>query len=131
MYSPSSKDLLMMNILDTLKKYSNSDQRFSQKDIHRRTTVFDFIEKAKGIVAALEEENPLHGILTRTLLEDHIPPDDGLAMYVFNFSNKIIRCLVSAMELHFNLCKILDKLCCRVEVDFENEFDYFAVGTVR
>ena len=33
MYSAPSKGLLMMNILDILKKYSNSDHRLSQKDI--------------------------------------------------------------------------------------------------
>lgn len=33
MYSPPSKGLLMMNILDILKKYSNSEHRLSQKDI--------------------------------------------------------------------------------------------------
>ena len=33
MYSPPSKSLLMMNILDILKKYSNSEHRLSQKDI--------------------------------------------------------------------------------------------------
>ena len=47
---------------------------------------FDFTEKIAEIVAVLEEEKPLQGVLTRTLLEEQIPSDDLMTVRLCTFS---------------------------------------------
>lgn len=55
----------------------------------------EILKTVHKLIAALEESNPLHGTLLRTLLEDQIPPDDGSAMYLINSEAKITDCLSS------------------------------------
>lgn len=67
-------------------------------DIDAYTKILKTVHK---LIEALEESNPLHGTLLRTLLEDQLPPDDGSAMYLINSEAKITDCLSSVMRLQF------------------------------
>ena len=61
-------------------------------------TLFQFmLDTMEDLVSTLEQENPLHGTLLRTQLEDEVPPDDGTAMYPFRASRKILTILVGVM----------------------------------
>lgn len=67
----------------------------------------EILQTVHKLIEALEESNPLHGTLLRTLLEDQIPPDDGSAMYLINSEAKITDCLSSVMKLQFLINDIL------------------------
>ena len=61
-------------------------------------TLFQFmLDTMEDLVSTLEQENPLHGTLLRTQLEDEVPPDDGTAMYPFRASRKNLTILVGVM----------------------------------
>lgn len=47
------------------------------------------LQTVHELLYVLEEEQPLLGTLTRTLLEDNIPPDNGMAMYLLESETKI------------------------------------------
>ena len=62
-------------------------------------TLFQFmLDTVEDLVSTLEQENPLHGTLLRTQLEDEVPPDDGTAMYSFRASKRILTILVEVMQ---------------------------------
>ena len=77
------------------------------------------------LIEALEESNPLHGTLLRTLLEDQLPPDDGSAMYLINSEAKITDCLSSVMRLQFLINDILYDLRSGTPLDMENKYSIF------
>lgn len=77
------------------------------------------------LIAVLEESNPFHGTLLRTLLEDQILPDDGSAMYLINSEAKITGCLSSVMELQFLINDILYDLRSGTSLDMENKYSIF------
>lgn len=78
-----------------------------------------------NLIAVLEESNPLHGTLLRTLLEDQIPPDDGSAMYLVNSEAKITDCLSSVMQLQFLINDILYDLRNGTPLDLEQKYSIF------
>ena len=71
-------------------------------------TLFQFmLDTVEDLVSTLEQENPLHGTLLRTQLEDEVPPDDGTAMYPFRASRKILTILVGVMQFQFVVNEVL------------------------
>lgn len=91
-------------------------------DIDAYTEILKTVHK---LIEALEESNPLHGTLLRTLLEDQIPPDDGSAMYLINSEAKITDCLSSVMQLQFLINDILYDLRNGSPLDMENKYSIF------
>lgn len=91
-------------------------------DIDAYTEILKTVHK---LIEALEESNPLHGTLLRTLLEDQIPPDDGSAMYLINSEAKITDCLSSVMQLQFLINDILYDLRSGTPLDMENKYSIF------
>lgn len=85
----------------------------------------EILQTVHKLIEVLEEENPIHGTLLRTLLEDQIPPDDGSAMYLINSEKKIITCLSSVMELQFLINGILYDLRSGTPLDIENKYNIF------
>ena len=83
------------------------------------------LKTAHKLIEALEESNPLHGTLLRTLLEDQLPPDDGSAMYLINSEAKITDCLSSVMRLQFLINDILYDLRSGTPLDMENKYSIF------
>ena len=71
-------------------------------------TLFQFmLDTVEDLVSTLEHENPLHGTLLRTQLEDEVPPDDGTAMYSFRASKRILTILVEVMQFQFVVNEVL------------------------
>lgn len=85
----------------------------------------EILQTVHNLIAVLEESNPLHGTLLRTLLEDQIPPDDGSAMYLINSEAKITDCLSSVMQLQFLINDILYDLRSGTPLDMENKYSIF------
>lgn len=88
----------------------------------------EILQTVHKLIGALEESNPLHGTLMRTLLEDQIPPDDGSAMYLINSEAKITDCLSSVMKLQFLINDILYDLRCGTLLDMENKYSIFKIA---
>lgn len=91
-------------------------------DIDAYTKILKTVHK---LIEALEESNPLHGTLLRTLLEDQLPPDDGSAMYLINSEAKITDCLSSVMRLQFLINDILYDLRSETSLDMEQKYSIF------
>lgn len=85
----------------------------------------EILQTVHKLIEALEESNPLHGTLLRTLLEDQLPPDDGSAMYLVNSEAKITDCLSSVMKLQFLINDILYDLRCGTPLDMEQKYSIF------
>lgn len=85
----------------------------------------EILKTVHKLIEALEEYNPLHGTLLRTLLEDRLPPDDGSAMYLINSEAKITDCLSSVMKLQFLINDILYDLRNGSPLDTENKYSIF------
>lgn len=85
----------------------------------------EILKTVHKLIEALEESNPLHGTLLRTLLEDQIPPDDGSAMYLINSEAKITDCLSSVMRLQFLINDILYDLRSGTSLDMEQKYSIF------
>ena len=85
----------------------------------------EILKMVNELIAVLEESNPLHGTLLRTLLEDQIPPDDGSAMYLINSEAKITDCLSSVMKLQFLINDILYDLRSGTSLNMENKYSVF------
>lgn len=85
----------------------------------------EILKTVNELIAVLEESNPLHGTLLRTLLEDRLPPDDGSAMYLINSEAKITDCLSSVMQLQFLINDILYDLRNGSPLDTENKYSIF------
>lgn len=85
----------------------------------------EILKTVHKLIEALEESNPLHGTLLRTLLEDRIPPDDGSAMYLINSEAKITDCLSSVMQLQFLINDILYDLRSGTPLVMENKYSIF------
>lgn len=85
----------------------------------------EILQTVHKLIEALEESNPLHGTLLRTLLEDQIPPDDGSAMYLINSEAKITDCLSSVMKLQFLINDILYDLRNGTPLDLEQKYNIF------
>lgn len=85
----------------------------------------EILQTVNELIAVLEESNPLHGTLLRTLLEDQIPPDDGSAMYLINSEAKITDGLSSVMKLQFLINDILYDLRSGTPLDLEQKYSIF------
>lgn len=82
-------------------------------------TVYDLLE-------TLEEENALHGTLTRLMLEDAVPPSDGSAWWMLQTGHTIIEHLSAVMDLQFLVNQALYDIRCGNALDFENKYAFFA-----
>lgn len=87
--------------------------------------VFQFIQDTTiDLVTTMEQDAPLFGTLTRTMIEDCIPEDDGTGLYVYTTTAQIISILTSVMYLQFEVNDILSALRQGIPIDFEGRYDY-------
>lgn len=107
---------------DSYVEVTDSDLGEAGIDIDAYSEILRTVHK---LIEVLEEENPIHGTLLRTLLEDQIPPDDGSAMYLINSELKITTCLSSVMEMQFLINDILYDLRSGTPLDTENKYHIF------
>lgn len=107
---------------DSYVEVTDGDFEEAGIDIDAYTEILKTVHK---LIGALEESNPLHGTLLRTLLEDQLPPDDGSAMYLINSEAKITDCLSSVMRLQFLINDILYDLRNGTPLDLEQKYNIF------
>ncbi len=87
--------------------------------------VFQFIQDTTiDLVTTMEQDAPMFGTLTRAMIEDCIPEDDGTGLYVYTTTAQIISILTSVMYLQFEVNDILSDLRHGIPIDFEGRYDY-------
>ena len=86
-------------------------------------TVYDLLD-------ALEEEDILHGTLTRLMLEDAVPPSDGSACWMLQTGHTIIENLSAIIDVQFLINQTLYDIRCGNTLDLENKYAFFAEAEV-
>lgn len=85
--------------------------------------VFEFIlDTVQDLIEEFEIDNPSHGTLTRTLMEDTIPADDGTGLYPFETTKAIIEALSAVMKFQFTVNDILCDLRFKVPLEIEKKY---------
>ena len=87
-------------------------------EFHRFATLAD------ETLALLEESRPLSGTLMRLQLDQHVPCDDGSAMYPFLAHEQAMLCLKEPMLFQFTIKSVLSDLEEKLPIDTENKYDY-------
>ena len=87
--------------------------------------VFEFIQDTvQDLIEEFEEDNLLYGTLTRTVVEDYVPKDDGTGLSPIEVTAKIIACLSNVMEFQFAVNDILRDLRFKVPIDYEKKYRF-------
>lgn len=84
------------------------------------------LQKVYDLLTALDKTNKLHGTLTRLMLEDAVPPDDGSAWWMIQAGQTITEKLSAIMDLQFLVNQALYDIRCGITLDFENKYAFFA-----
>ena len=85
--------------------------------------VFEFIQDTvQDLIEEFEIDNPMYGTLTRTLIEDQIPADDGSGLYPVEASRRIIHVLSAVMDMQFAVNSILRDMRFKVPVDLDKKY---------
>ena len=71
---------------------------------------YSLLKFVNNVLDVFEEDNQLYGALTRFLLEDQVPPDDGSAMYIYYTKDRIRKSFSAIIELQMVIHNILDDL---------------------
>ena len=85
--------------------------------------VFEFIQDTvQDLIEEFEEDDPLYGTLTRTIMEDRIPTADGSDTYPVTAVEKIISELSAVMLTQFSVNNILRDMRFHVPVDLDKKY---------
>ena len=85
--------------------------------------VFEFIQDTvQDLIEEFEEDDPLYGTLTRTIMEDRIPAADGSDTYPVTAVEKIISELSAVMLTQFSVNNILRDMRFHVPVDLDKKY---------
>lgn len=116
---------LLQNMFANAYVEETSEEHFGEDGIDEEAfatamqTVYDLLD-------ALEEENLLHGTLTRLMLEDAVPPSDGSAWWMIQTGRTIIEYLSAIMDLQFLINQALYDIRCGNALDYENKYVFFS-----
>lgn len=87
--------------------------------------VFEFIQNTvQDLIEEFEIDDPMRGTLTRTLIEDTIPGDDGTELYPLKTAKTITDVLSSVMEFQFTVNGILRNLRFKVPLNIEKKYPF-------
>ena len=86
----------------------------------------DAMQIVYDLLDELEKENPLYCTLTRLMLEDAVPPDDGTAGWMIQTGQTIIGRLSSIMQLQFLVNDVLYDIQNGTTPDLESKHILFA-----
>lgn len=87
--------------------------------------VFEFIQDTvQDLIEEFEIDDPMYGTLTRTVVEDKVPKDDGTDSYPIRATEKILNSLSSIMVLQFLANDILYDLHCNVPLDMDEKYSF-------
>ena len=82
--------------------------------------VYRFIlETVTDLANTLMKENPMHGLLLWTAIEDQIPPNDGAEDYPVWKCREILAALTETMQFQFVVNEVLHDLCAKEPLDPE------------
>ena len=85
--------------------------------------VFEFIQDTvQDLIEEFEEDDPLYGTLTRTIMEDRIPAADGSDTYPVTAVEEIISELSAVMLTQFSVNNILRDMRFHVPVDLDKKY---------
>lgn len=85
--------------------------------------VFEFIQDTvQDLIEEFEEDDPLYGTLTRTIMEDRIPAADGSGTYPVTAVEKIISELSAVMLTQFSVNNILRDMRFHVPIDLDKKY---------
>lgn len=73
----------------------------------------------------LQKENPVYGVLLKTLLDDNVPQDDYTADYVRRAVNEIMACLKDFNYFYLHLHEYLYRRVENTELRFSDDFKEF------
>lgn len=79
-----------------------------------------------NLLDELEKGNPLYGTLTRLMLEDAVPPDNGSAWWMIQTGQTIVERLSSIMQLQFLVNDTLYDIRNGTQLDLEEKYAFFA-----
>ncbi len=92
--------------------------------------VFEFIQDTvQDLIEEFEIDNALYGTLTRTVIEDQIPADNGSGSYPIEATKEIVSTLSSVMDMQFTVNSILRDMRFKVPVDLEKKYRFFLQDT--
>jgi len=99
----------------------NAGEPYVSVDIFRNAMqiVYDLLDE-------LEKENSLYGTLTRLMLEDAVPPDDGTAGWMIQAGETIVERLSSIIQLQFLVNDVLYNIRNGMQPDLEEKYTFFA-----
>ena len=87
--------------------------------------VFEFIQDTvQDLIEEFEIDNALYGTLTRTVIEDQIPADNGSGSYPIEATKEIVSTLSSVMDMQFTVNSILRDMRFKVPVDLEKKYRF-------
>lgn len=89
-----------------------------------------FYNLAYNLCDVLEEESPIQGTLTRTMLDDNIPTDNGEDYFYEEAINIIFRTINSIYGCHCCLHSYMHKISEAIPVDIEKDYPEFTDLTV-
>lgn len=107
------------HIEDTSEEHFGEDGIDTVSFAAAMQTVYDLLD-------TLEEEDILHGTLTRLMLEDAVPPNDGSAWWMIQTGHTIIEHLSAIMDLQFLINQAVYDIRCGNTVNYENKYAFFA-----
>ena len=87
------------------------------------SNVFDFMmDTVNDLLETFEDENPLHGTLTRTAVEDRIPEDDGTELCAIETASTIVAPLQEVILFQRLSNQVLSDLRNNIPLDFAEKY---------
>ena len=113
-------------VMDRIKIASRFLLTHDTDDTHAADMkAFEFIQDTvQDLIEEFEDDNLFYGTLTRTVIEDFVPKDDGSGLYPFEATRKIISCLSEVMDFQFVVNDILRDMRFKVPIDFDEKYNF-------
>ena len=113
-------------VMDRIKIASRFLLTHDTDDTHAADMkAFEFIQDTvQDLIEEFEDDNLFYGTLTRTVIEDFVPKDDGSGLYPFEATRKIISCLSEVMDFQFVVNDILRDMRFKVPIDFDEKYHF-------
>ena len=89
-----------------------------------------FWDTVQDLVETFEAEDPLHGTLTRSALEDCVPPDDMGSPFIHQTAENILETLTEIMQFQFIVNEILYDMRSGTPIDLEEKYAFLRRAAV-
>ena len=116
---------MLRNMFANAYVEETSEEHFGKDGVDEEAFA-DAMQTVYDLPDALEEEDMLYGTLTRLMLKDAVPPDDGSAWWMIQTGHTITENLSAIMDLQFLINQALYDIRCGNTLDYENKYAFFA-----